>query len=182
MGNVFKAYDPTLKRYVALKILRRDDPEETKRFLREARAQAQVEHVHVCKVYESGEFEGNPYIAMQYIEGQNLGQLGDSLTLEEKLQIMKDVALGIHAAHRQGLIHRDVKPANVMIDQTEEGQWKPYVMDFGIAREQEASDFRLVGKASKAGADEVSDNVRARSAVMRVLERTDIRKNSQGSA
>ncbi len=145
MGDVYKAYDPTLKRYMALKILRHEEPETLQRFLREARAQAQVEHPNVCKIYESGEYNGHPYIAMQYIEGKNFKELNDKLTLEEKLYIVKEIALGLHAAHRQGLIHRDVKPANIMVASLEEGGWKPYIMDFGIAREQQASGLTSTG-------------------------------------
>ncbi|MGD2089750.1 MAG: protein kinase [Candidatus Aminicenantes bacterium] len=145
MGDVYKAYDPNLGRYIALKILRHEDPETLKRFLREARSQAKVEHPHVCKIYESGECNGHPYIAMQYIEGKNLKALDQQLTLEEKLGIIKEVALGLQAAHRQGLIHRDVKPTNIMVKQTEEGNWKPFIMDFGIAREQEASGLTSTG-------------------------------------
>ncbi len=145
MGDVYKAYDPNLGRYIALKILRHEDPETLKRFLREARAQAKVEHPHICKIYESGEFSGRPYIAMQYIDGKNLKALDQKLTLQEKLSIIKEVALGLHAAHRQGLIHRDVKPTNIMVTQTEEGYWKPFIMDFGIAREQEASGLTSTG-------------------------------------
>lgn len=145
MGDVYKAYDPSLGRYIALKILRHEDTETVKRFLREARAQAQVDHRHVCKIYESGEFNRHPYIAMQYIEGKTLKELDHKLTLEEKLRIIKEVALGLQAAHRRGLIHRDVKPANIMVNQTDEGDWKPFIMDFGIAREQEASELTSTG-------------------------------------
>jgi len=145
MGDVYKAYDPTLKRYVALKILRHEDHDVVQRFLREARSQARVEHRHVCKIYESGEYEGHPYIAMQYIDGQTLQDFSGQLSCEEKLHIMKEVAMGLHAAHRQGLIHRDVKPANIMIKQSEEGEWIPFVMDFGIAREQEAQGLTGTG-------------------------------------
>jgi serine/threonine protein kinase len=145
MGDVYKAYDPTLGRYIALKILRHEEPETLKRFLREARAQAKVEHPHICKIYESGEWSGHPYIAMQYIDGKNLKALDLQLTLEEKLGIIKEVALGLQAAHRKGLIHRDVKPTNIMVTHTEEGNWKPFIMDFGIAREQEASGLTSTG-------------------------------------
>jgi len=145
MGDVYKAYDPNLGRYIALKILRHEDPETLNRFLREARAQAKVEHPHVCKIYESGECSGHPYIAMQYIEGKTLKELDQQLTLEEKLRIIKEVALGLQAAHRRGLIHRDIKPANIMVMQTEDGDWKPFIMDFGIAREQEASGLTSTG-------------------------------------
>jgi len=145
MGDVYKAYDPSLNRYVALKILRHEDPEVVKRFLREARAQAKVDHVHVCKVYESGEWNGRPYIAMQFIEGKTLNELYNTLTVEEKVRVIKDVALGLHAAHRQGLIHRDIKPTNIMVVQTEDGELQPYIMDFGIAREQEAAELTSTG-------------------------------------
>jgi serine/threonine-protein kinase len=145
MGDVYKAYDPNLGRHIALKILRHEDPETLNRFLGEARSQAKVEHPHVCKIYESGECSGHPYIAMQYIEGKTLKKLDQQLTLEEKLRIIKEVALGLQAAHRRGLIHRDVKPANIMVRHTEEGNWKPFIMDFGIAREQETSGLTSTG-------------------------------------
>jgi len=145
MGDVYKAYDPSLKRYIALKILRYEEPEKLKRFLREARAQAQVDHRNVCKIYESGEYGGHPFIAMQYIEGETLKELAKRLTQKEKLQIIKEVALGLHAAHNKGLIHRDVKSSNIMVSKTDEGDWKPYIMDFGIAREQEAPGLTSTG-------------------------------------
>jgi serine/threonine protein kinase len=145
MGDVYKAYDPNLKRHVALKILRYENPEVLERFLREARAQAQVEHIHICKIYEAGECENRHYIAMQYIDGKTLTDLKDRLNIDEKIKIMKDVALGLHAAHRQGLIHRDVKSSNIIVKKTEEGQWKPFVMDFGIAREQSAPGITSTG-------------------------------------
>ena len=145
MGDVYKAYDPTLKRFVAIKILRYEDPEVVKRFLREACSQARVEHRYICKIYESGEYDGHPYIAMQFIEGEDLKALNKQLNFEEKIRIIKNVALGLHAAHTQGLIHRDVKPANIMLNHNEEGQWKPYIMDFGIAREQAAPGLTSTG-------------------------------------
>jgi serine/threonine-protein kinase len=145
MGDVYKAYDPRLERHIALKILRHEDPETLARFLREARSQALVEHRHVCKVYESGEWQGHPYIAMQLIDGQTLKTLGKSLTLEEKLRMIKETALGLQAAHSRGLIHRDVKPDNIMIGHTEEGNLAPFIMDFGIAREQSAPGLTTTG-------------------------------------
>ncbi len=145
MGNVYKAYDPNLKRHIALKILRNEEPDVVKRFMREAQAQARVEHMHVCKIYETGEFEGHHYIAMQYIDGENLREIYKELSLEEKIEIIKEVAIGLQEAHRQGLIHRDVKPANIMVRQSEDGQWKPYIMDFGIAREQAAPGLTSTG-------------------------------------
>lgn len=146
MGDVYKAYDPNLGRYVALKILRHQEDEEVmQRFLREARSQAQVEHRHVCKIYESGEQDGRPYIAMQYIEGKTLLDMKGELNTEEIVYIMKEVAMGLHAAHKQGLIHRDVKPANIMVKKGDDGRWLPFIMDFGIAREQAAAGLTCTG-------------------------------------
>lgn len=144
MAQVFKAYDRELGRSVALKFLRTEDSDQLSQFFREARAQARVDDEHVCKVYEVGEYGGKPFIAMQYIPGITLKEASSLLTLEQKVQIMKEVAQSIHAAHKTGLIHRDLKPANVMVEQTDEG-WKPYVMDFGLARELAAPGLTRTG-------------------------------------
>jgi serine/threonine-protein kinase len=135
MGQVFLARDPRLRREVALKFVRGDDAALTRRFLSEARAQARVEHERVCQVYEVGEVQGRPFIAMQYVEGQPLHQLARELTLEQKLLVLRDAAEGVHAAHRAGLIHRDLKPSNILVERTEDGRLEPYVMDFGLARD-----------------------------------------------
>src|SRR5687767_1134877 len=115
MGTVFKAHDPTLGRDVALKLLRGDDPELAERLLGEARAQARIRHEHVCAIYEAGVQEGRPFIAMQYVAGQTLKELSRSLTLEQKLKLSKEVAEAAHAAHRVGIVHRDLNPSNVML-------------------------------------------------------------------
>jgi serine/threonine-protein kinase len=146
MGRVYKALDPRLNRHVALKFIRGDDPAALGRFTREARAQARVEHEHVCKVYETGDVEGRMYIAMQYIDGLTLSALRDQLTLEQKVKLLKEAAEGIQAAHRLGLIHRDIKPGNIMVEKTEEG-WHPYVLDFGLARETQAAGITVSGAA-----------------------------------
>jgi eukaryotic-like serine/threonine-protein kinase len=139
MGRVYKAYDPSLGRFAALKFLRWNDPVQLERFLREARSQARVDHAHVCKVYEAGHVAGRPYIAMQFIDGETLTECGDSLTLEQKVGTMREVAEAVHAAHRTGLIHRDLKPGNVLLERQEDGSWQPYVLDFGLAWDQEAA-------------------------------------------
>ncbi len=138
MATVFRAYDPSLGRLVALKLLRGHDPALAQRLLLEARAQARVDHEHVCRVHEAGEEGGRPYIAMQYVEGRSLREVYPSLTLEQKLKLMSEVAEGLHAAHRVGLLHRDVKPSNVMVDVTDDGVLFPYVVDFGLALEVDA--------------------------------------------
>lgn len=145
MGVVYRAFDPRLKRPVALKFIRQDDPELARRFLQEAQAQARVEHEHVCKVYEAGEVEGQLFIAMQLIEGRTLKDAYAQMTLEEKLRVMEQVSEGLHAAHRIGLVHRDMKPSNVMVAKTEDGRWWPYVMDFGLARDIDSHGETAVG-------------------------------------
>jgi tRNA A-37 threonylcarbamoyl transferase component Bud32 len=140
MGRVYKARDPKLNRFVALKFIRCEDPGMVSRFAREAQAQARIDHPHICKVYEASEYEGHPYITMQYIDGLSLGDAKKKLTIDEKVRIIKEVAEALHAAHRLGLIHRDIKPANIMLEKVENDNWHPYVMDFGLARDMEGID------------------------------------------
>ncbi len=146
MGSVYRAHDATLGRDVALKLLRTDDPRFAARLLLEARAQARIDHEHVCRVYEAGEHQGRPYIAMQYVAGRTLKQVAGELSLEQKLRLMRQVAEGVHAAHRVGLVHRDLKPGNVMVERTESGDWRPYVMDFGLARELDTPSVTVTGQ------------------------------------
>ena len=145
MGHVFKAFDPALNRYAALKVLRAETPELARRFLQEARVQAKIDHENVCKVYEVGETDGKQFIAMQLIQGKTLGATAKELKLEQKIRIIKQVADALHAAHKEGLIHRDIKPTNIMVVNTEEGDWRPYVLDFGLAREQETPGLTMSG-------------------------------------
>ncbi len=145
MGQVFKAFDPSLKRYVALKFLLAENPETARRFMREAHAQALVQHQNVCRIYEVGEVNGKPYIAMQYIEGRSLIQSAAKLNLEQKLTIVAEVADGLHAAHRHGLIHRDLNPTNVVLEQRPDGSFHPYVLDFGIALQTGGDVLTTVG-------------------------------------
>ena len=136
MGEVYQAFDPRLKRHVAIKFLLGKDPTTVKRFINEARAQARVDHDHICKVFEVGEINRHPYIAMQYIQGEPLQKAAVHMSLEQKLMVMKNIAEGVHEAHRAGLIHRDLKPGNIMVEKTSAGVPKPYVLDFGLARYQ----------------------------------------------
>ncbi|WP_223637144.1 serine/threonine-protein kinase [Corallococcus sp. EGB] len=139
MGRVFLAWDPRLHRQVALKFVRDEDAALTHRFVSEARAQARVKHERVCQVYEVGHVEGRVFIAMQYIDGEPLGALVNALSVEQKALVLREAALGLHEAHRVGLIHRDVKPSNILVERAEDGALRPYVMDFGLARELQAS-------------------------------------------
>ncbi|HEX2571316.1 MAG TPA: protein kinase [Polyangia bacterium] len=135
MGLVYKARDRRLGRVVALKFIRGAEPEQAMRFLQEARAQARIDHPHVCKVYEVGELKGRPFIAMQFVSGQRLDHAATSMSLPEKVEVMREVAAAIHEAHRLGIIHRDIKPSNILIERREDGCCFPVVMDFGVARE-----------------------------------------------
>jgi tetratricopeptide (TPR) repeat protein/predicted Ser/Thr protein kinase len=148
MGTVYKAFDPTLGRWVALKFLHRNDAHQTERFLREARAQARITHPNVCQVHEAGEAEGRPYIAMQYIDGRSLGELCEELSLAAKAQIVRDVARAVHAAHRTGLVHRDLKPGNILLTRDEGGEIHPYVVDFGLAMAQDEVSLSRTGMIS----------------------------------
>ncbi|QRK12913.1 protein kinase [Archangium violaceum] len=172
MGQVFLAYDPRLRRNVALKFVRGDDTELVRRLLAEARAQARIEHEHVCQVYEVGEVQGRPFIAMQYIPGVLLGQLADELTLEQKVLLLRDAAEGVHAAHRAGLIHRDLKPSNILVERTEDGRLKPYVMDFGLAREWREQGATATGTAL--GTPHYMAPEQARGEVTRLDRRADV--------
>jgi eukaryotic-like serine/threonine-protein kinase len=136
MGYVYRAEDERLRREVALKVLppfHSGDVERRRRLLREARAAAAVNHPNIATVYEVGEAEGRIYIAMELIHGQSLGQRlrAGRLSLEEALSISLQILRGISKAHKAGLIHRDLKPDNVML--TDEGVAK--VLDFGLAKQ-----------------------------------------------
>jgi serine/threonine-protein kinase len=142
MGAVYEARDKRLGRHVAIKFVHSENPQTIARFLREARAQARLDHPNICKVLEVGEVEGKAYIAMQLIQGMTLSRAARTMTLEDKVRLMKTVTEAVHAAHQIGIIHRDIKPANIMVETvTGSGSGpalRPVLMDFGLARE--ASD------------------------------------------
>ena len=143
MGRVFLCRDRKLGREVAIKFLRMDDDDyHLQRFMAEARAQAQVDHGNVCKVFEVGEVEGRVFITMQHIAGASLDVAAPGLSLEQKVIVLRDAARGVHEAHRVGIIHRDLKPSNIMVERAEDGALRTFVMDFGLARErnQEATE------------------------------------------
>jgi serine/threonine-protein kinase len=181
MGKVYRCYDAALRRQVALKLLKSDDPDRLARFLREAQAQARVDHENVCKIYEVGELEGKPYIAMQLIEGQPLyvtdgeesrpSPMLAEMTVDQKARLMQKVAEAIHAAHREGLIHRDIKPSNIMLA-NEHGAWKPYVLDFGLAREVASAGVTSLGLA--AGTPNFMAPEQARGEAAALDRRTDV--------
>lgn len=171
-GEIYQAYDPVLRRQVALKFLLRDDPVAAERMLREARAQARVDHPNVCQVYEVGELDGRPYIAMQLVEGEDLRTAARSMTLEQKVQVVRKIAEALHAAHQEGLVHRDMKPANVMVEATATGQLKPVVVDFGLVQEIEAAGLTRTGEVM--GTPAYMAPEQARGEVRNLDRRTDV--------
>jgi tetratricopeptide (TPR) repeat protein/predicted Ser/Thr protein kinase len=145
MGTVYRAYDPQLGRAVALKFIRGDHPNLPSRLLREARAQARVDHPNICKVFEVGEVEGKAYIAMELVSGEPLGD-GLDLSLHDKIVAVRDCALALHEAHKLGILHRDIKPGNILVERAADGRTRPVVMDFGIARDDaEGEQFTRTG-------------------------------------
>lgn len=134
-GNVYEAVDLKLNRTVALKILNQSLKERILRFRNEALNQAKVDHPNICKVYEVGSFNNINYIAMQFINGKTLDKIDKNISIKEKVKIIKKVANGLHAAHLTGLIHRDIKPTNIMVKEKAEGGFIPYITDFGIAKQ-----------------------------------------------
>lgn len=147
MGRVFAARDPRLGRDVALKFLKDEDPELARRFLVEARAQARVEHPSVCPVWEVGEVAGHLYIAMPLLKGRNLKDAAKGMSREQVVDVVARVADGLHAAHRIGLVHRDVKPGNVLVETTPDGESRPWVMDFGLVRDASVEGMTVTGLA-----------------------------------
>ncbi len=134
-GAVYRAFDPTLDRDVALKVPHREfqqDPKAVERFLREARAAAKVQHAHIVPIFETGADGDSSYIASAFIRGRSLAEAIDEGRFEPRraARIVAALADALHAAHQQGIIHRDVKPANVLLDDED----RPQLTDFGLAR------------------------------------------------
>jgi serine/threonine-protein kinase len=148
MSSVYRAFDPTLERWVAIKLMHRDishDPDQLERFRREARAVARLNHPHVVTVIDAGEDEGAPYIVFEYVEGETLKdrirRLG-RLPVSEAVAYAIEIGRALEAAHASRLVHRDVKPQNVLIDR--DGRAK--VTDFGIARSLESQGLTATGR------------------------------------
>ena len=145
MGEVYKAFDPTLQRLVALKVVRpgSESADSLERLRREAQACARLEHNNIVVVHETGEHQGVVYIAMQYLAGASLDVLlaRQALTFEQKVGVIVQVLNALQHAHEVGVIHRDIKPSNVHI--LPDGTVK--LLDFGLARVQRAETLTLGG-------------------------------------
>src|SRR5213080_1678052 len=151
MSTVYRAMDETLERRVAIKLMHREmssDSDQLERFRREARAVAQLSHPHIVGVIDAGEDEGRPYIVFEYVEGETLKdrirRLG-RLPIDEAIAYTIEIARALGCAHGHDIVHRDIKPQNVLIDA--EGSAK--VTDFGIARSLQeeglTADGRVLG-------------------------------------
>ncbi len=150
-GQVFRAYDPTVGRLVAIKTLTATgEPEMLTRFRNEAAAAGKLRHQNIVVIHDFGEHEGAPYLVMELLEGEDLERTivnQRPLTLLQKLDIMTKVAAGLHHAHTKGIVHRDVKPANIML--LPDSSVK--IMDFGIALLTQATAARITPQGSLIG-------------------------------
>ncbi len=152
MGAVYLAQDTQLDRPVALKIPTlngNEGPEVLERFQREARAAATILHPNVCPLYDVGAIDGAPYLTMGYIDGKPLAAFiaARPLPPRQSVLLVRKLALALAEAHKRGVIHRDLKPGNVMIDKRSE----PIVMDFGLARRSRPGDERLTKTGTMMG-------------------------------
>src|SRR5947199_5241035 len=147
MSSVYRAHDSLLERYVALKVLHEqynEDDDFVERFKREARLVAQLQHPNIVTVIDRGEQAGRQYIVFEYIEGENLKELvvrRGRLEVREALEIAIEVARALGFAHEHGLVHRDVKPQNVLLN----GDGRAKVTDFGIARSVDVDGMTQTG-------------------------------------
>ena len=145
MGRVFRAFDPELNREVALKILlggEMADDIAKQRFFREAKAMAKLCHPNIINVHDIGEEREIPFFTMDLVKGGSLRDIIESLNFRQTAEMIRKIALAVHDAHQQGVIHRDLKPGNILIDENDE----PKVMDFGLAKiSHEKSDLSKSG-------------------------------------
>ncbi|MBI2930262.1 MAG: protein kinase [Planctomycetes bacterium] len=167
MGEVYLAQDTELGRKVAIKFLRAESPSSLKRFLREAKMASALNHPAIVQVYEIGEWDGKPFIVMQYVDGEVLGNR--RLPVLEAFRIVRKIGEAVAHAHGQGVIHRDIKPRNVMMDR----QGAVFLMDFGLAREVD-SDSAITMGGQALGTPQYASPEQLRGELGGVDERTDV--------
>ena len=131
-GAVYKAFDSQLQREVAIKFIHRHQHEERTRLLNEARVLAQLEHPHICKVYEVAEEGEAVYLVMSFINGPHLNVWREQFSNRQLVQTVADIAGALHSAHLQGIVHCDVKPSNIVLRQSKDSV-QAVLVDFGIA-------------------------------------------------
>ena len=131
-GSVYKAFDSQLQREVAIKFIHRREHEERTRLLNEARVLAQLEHPHICKVYEVAEEGEAVYLVMSFVNGPHLNVWREQFSDRQLVQTIADVAGALHSAHLQGIVHCDVKPSNIVLRQNKDAV-QAVLVDFGIA-------------------------------------------------
>lgn len=139
-GRVYRARDRQLDRPVAIKILDSGDIGDVERFTWAARAQARIDHEHVGRVFEVGVVDGKAFLAMQLVDGRSLRDLVSGLDLRARVMLLEQAARAVRAAHLAGVVHRDLKPGNIMVEQRPDGNLHAVVLDFGIARDWSRCD------------------------------------------
>ncbi|MEW6027817.1 MAG: serine/threonine-protein kinase, partial [Planctomycetota bacterium] len=172
MGTVYLAVDPVLDRQVALKVTPLEGIEATARFMREVRSAAKLKHPNIVQVYEVGTQGKFHYFTMEYIDGSSLEGFidGNKLSPMRIAGIICDIASALHYAHGQGIIHRDIKPGNILID----SQGKPYLTDFGLAKELAMSGRSLTMSGTVLGTPDYMSPEQARGESGRIDARSDI--------